>query len=537
MHSPSWSQRMTILLLGMILILPGCFFSNKDTTLIDPIFTVETLEGTLYSLGNPGAAEEGSNVPTHLLGLDDGSMIYAYSASMSVDLDDLSYKGVKVSVTGNLYPASEESDKDTIGITSIELVTPGTTETSALVEMKTFRHSTMDFTISYSSDWEVQEGVVNGTGTAVTFTAPVPPAPETDLDTIEETPRDTITIVVFGNLQALPIEEWYPAYAASSEASNYTLSAISKDQLPAIKLSSTGADSIYYVAYGTTIFQISHSAVQTDYKLEYSTLFSDMLYSFDVHGTDEIVPTITTIPTTLTPTDDSTTETPTEDTSTDTPTTTTSSDHQATMDALKTQLNSLVPDAGNWTPTRYSFAEPDYVYVEYQDSTTGIKGRILVRELDTGSFEVLAVFKEGETTDWSLVSGTNEASGLPQTSINAESGQSYSIPEGYGLFESSSLQFSMQYPSNWYYSRSGDSFYFSDKPADATNALVTLTILSSPVAAYKADTITIETQSLDDARFMIEVPRDDSSGYSFIGFPEYQAIMEIMAKSVVSTKT
>lgn len=527
MHSPSLPQRMAVLLLGTLLIFPGCFSSSTNTQ-VATVFTVETLEGTLYSLGNPGTTEENSNTPTHLLGLEDGSMIYAYSASTTVNLDDPYYKGVEVSVTGNLYPASEASDKDTIGITSIELITQETpTTTSTTVEMRTFRHSMMDFTISYRNDWEVQEGVVDGTGIAVTFTAPTPldtasyelEIDETSSEAIvqPEKPLNTIQIVVLENLQSLPIEEWYSAYAASSEASTYTLSAISRDQLPAIKLSSS--DPTYYVSYETTVFQISHYIAQEDYKLEYATLFSDMLYSFDVHGVDEITPTTVTIPTTETTTPAETT-TPT--------TTSTSSDQQATIDTLELQLDSLIPDSGNWAPTRYSFAEPDYVYVEYQDSTTGVKGRLLLKELSTGSFEVLAVFKEGETTDWTLVSGTNEASGLPQTSVNAESGQSYSIPEGYALFESSSLQFSMPYPSSWYYARSGDSFYFSDEPADESNALVTLTVLPSWIAAYN---ISEETPI-----FTVQVPRDDSSSFRLQGDASYRDIIEVMAKSITSTE-
>jgi hypothetical protein len=95
----------------------------------------------------------------------------------------------------------------------------------------------------------------------------------------------------------------------------------------------------------------------------------------------------------------------------------------------------------------------------------------------------------------------------------------------------------MPYPSQWYYSRSGDSFYFSDEPADVSNALVTLTILSTPVAAYRAYETTVETQSLDAQRYIIEAPRDDSSGYSFIGFPDYKAIMETMAQGITSTKS
>lgn len=101
------------------------------------------------------------------------------------------------------------------------------------------------------------------------------------------------------------------------------------------------------------------------------------------------------------------------------------------------------------------------------------------------------------------------------------------IPEGYRSMESASLDFRMVYPARWYYTRSENFFYFSDEPAEASNALVSLELVSTPVAAYRED--------LEAVPRTVWVPRNDSSSFRLQASSEFLETLRTMAKSITST--
>ncbi len=105
-------------LVVVCIVLLGVFVFNTisgddDSGLIDTSFGVFT--GTLKSLGGIKVSENA----THILELDDGSVVYVYSEIY--DLDQEKYLGKNVEVYGQVTEATDKG-KDVIGITSIAVV-------------------------------------------------------------------------------------------------------------------------------------------------------------------------------------------------------------------------------------------------------------------------------------------------------------------------------------------------------------------------------------------------------------------------------
>lgn len=491
--------------LSGLLVFSGCLglFGEKSEEVPLDTYEFATYEGTLQSLGtikfNPDA--------THLLRLEDGTVLYVYSDFYN--LWDPEFLNQRMEVSGLLIPENEEVNKDTLAIEQLEVLEIEEEET-VIIRMENYVDEILGFAMDYRSDW-----TISNDPSSLTFTAP---EPEVEGDEVTEDmvfDLDTVMVSTFRNAEELEIEEWFVEYRADIEPL-YSLSVVSADQLPAIKVMGDGIT--YYIDGGSTVFVVAFDNLQFDKRTEHTNLFNEMLFSFDVlrDGVREPVIEEETIEEEMI--EEETIEIVEPDVAPD--------DQGSVITSIESQLDNLVPDAGDWTATKYDFVEPDYIYVEYADDDA--VGRILVRDLGGGDFEVLAVFKEGFFTDWSLVSGTDEAKGKEKTSVDASSGQAVTILEGYRALESATLHFQMQYPSSWYYSRSGDHFYFSNEPADASNALVVLTVLDSPITLY--------TEQASGDTFTIEAPRDESSGYTLTGDAAYQDHMTIMAESIVSTE-
>ena len=505
MDSPKkyWLGLITLLFISL---LSGCFGSAESPILEDVPY--ETFQGTLQSLGHVNFSAKA----THLLRQTNGSILYVYSDFYDLNRED--YLNRTLEVSGLLLPPDELSTRETLSIDSLTVLTEEIEELGA-VAMQAYTNEALGFSWLFRNDWSI-----DALSDRVTFTAPLPEM-TSEAPSTKPMMGDTIEIRTMPNLQELPIEDWYLQYIIpAGTISPYTNSAIGPETLSAIRADVKNVDGnviMYYVADGPQVFLISHNIFQKDHGLEYGNLFSDMLYSFDPlrDGVREVA--TPSAPPVIPPSSDEVSTTPTSS-----PT----FDYQSIVDALeKVRLGTLIPQSGVWSATHYDFADPNYVYVTYQN-TAGTKGLILLTY--TGNdFERVAAFEEGTLTDWTLVSGVDVAKGKTKTSFNASSGVVITIPEGYRSMESASLHFQMHYPSSWYYSRSGDFFYFSNQPADASNALVSMEVIDSPVPAYREES--------SSGTPVIFVPRDETSGFKFQSTSDYFDIVQIMAKSILLT--
>lgn len=110
--------------------------------------------------------------------------------------------------------------------------------------------------------------------------------------------------------------------------------------------------------------------------------------------------------------------------------------------------------------TRYYFAESNHFYVEYVD-VNGSNKRALIAYAN--NLNVVARFVEDQVQDWRLVSGQNLVYDQKLTLVDS-SGKSHDLKEGFRLFESLPLKFSLQYPMQMYYMRSDDTYIFANDP-------------------------------------------------------------------------
>ncbi len=484
----------------------GCLpFTEDNSTQEDIAYEFVTYEGLLQSLGsvkfNPDA--------THLLRLDDDSLLYVYSDFYN--LWDTIHLNQSVEVSGLLIPGVEDDDKAVLAIEQLTVLEEEEEEETIEINMETYTSESLGFAIGYQSDWEIEEHT-----SAVEFTAPQPEDAEEFVET------DLIQVSSLLNKEGLGLEEWVLAYQDLDLP--YTKSVISPDQIEAIKIVD-GNSLLYYVAGGERTYMIMHLKKQDDFELAYSNLFNEVLLSFDLLEdgaraeeevvTEEVVEeteVVDEVDEVVDEVDEVVDEVDEVDVATDEET------------DYETVISSLAD--GDVTLVRYEFVEPDYIYMVYY-SNDGALQRDLLRNLGGGDFEVLATFDEGSVTDWVLTSGVDEAKGQEFTTINADTGESMVVLEGYRALESATLQFQMQYPSSWYYSRAGSYFYFSNEPADATNALVTLEI--------KEETVSVLKTWNSSGVFLADVPRDDESSYRLSGDSEYQSQIETMAGSIQST--
>jgi hypothetical protein len=503
---------LSFMLLSSIALFSGCF-GGEDEVLEEIVsYEYSTYEGTLQSLGG---AKFSSNA-THLLRLEDGEIIYVYSDM--INLYDSSYSGELIEAYGLVIPSNEDTTKPTLIIEHLEvLAVEDVNQDDAL--MTSYVSESFGLSIDYRSDWDVNETV-----SYILFTAPeiVEELTENDdddasleaeemVEEVTEEPMDSLQLSTLANNQGLDIEEWYLQYGAAAGTDvDYIKSSVSVDLLSSIKVLGQFTTT-YYVqdVELSRILVLVFTSVQDEERIEHSNLFAEMLFSLDLFsdGLREVEEAEVIV-----------------DVDADQAGEIGGTDYEEIIEDLELKLGDLVPSSGDWAPTVYDFVEPDYIYVEYEGEN--VKGRILIRHLGGENFERLAVFEEGSITDWELVDGVDEAKGMELVSIDVDSGGVMVVQEGYRVMESGTLNFQMQYPSQWYYSRSGDDFYFSSEPADADNALVTLMVIDTVVTTY--------SESTSGGVLKVKVPRNDSSSFLLEGLSEFEEQMKIMGGSLVS---
>jgi len=135
-----------------------------------------------------------------------------------------------------------------------------------------------------------------------------------------------------------------------------------------------------------------------------------------------------------------------------------SNQYRPIIAAFELSSNNLLSDLA--IVSRYYFAESKHFYVEYLDKKSQPK-RVLVSYDE--NLKVIARFVEDEVMDWKLVSGENFIYDQKLTLVE-KSGDVVDIKEGFRLFESLPLEFSLQYPMHMYYMRISDQYEFASDP-------------------------------------------------------------------------
>ena len=136
----------------------------------------------------------------------------------------------------------------------------------------------------------------------------------------------------------------------------------------------------------------------------------------------------------------------------------TTSPYQTEINRFELSSKALLGDLTEIS--RYYFAESSHFYVEYINSM-GENKRALISYAN--NLKVVARFVEDEVMDWRLVTGQNLVYDQKLTLVDA-SGKSHDLKEGFRLFESLPLEFSLQYPMQMYYMRNEDTYIFADDP-------------------------------------------------------------------------
>lgn len=461
-----------VLLLGVGF--SGCW--NEESSISTELTSEEiTLTGTLQSLSNAGIDDK----VTHLLRTPEDAIYYVYSEE--VDLFDLEWSGVLVEISGELFPPKEEGNKPVIRIDTLAL-SDAESESETSATMIPYQNDVFGFSMNYQSDWTLEDSA-----SLITVSSPF---------SGDESEFDTITISKRANAQSLSVEEWFLEYGVLETSMPYVLGAIGPESIPVVKVSE-GTTLTYYVQDLEQILVVAFESLLEEQAVEHENLFNEMLYSFDLWsdglrdseggtGTDGVVSSVEL-----------------------------SESQSAVMELLMSDFN-------EGSIEKLSFVHPNYVYVEYVKDEAEEKGRQLLAYSESYDFTTIATFESGAFTDWELVSGEDVAKGKESLVVNPGTGIVVLIPEGYRGFESAALAFQMAYPSSWYYARSGDFYYFSDEPAEASNALITLELVEG-AAEY-------EVMNSGD-RLLFLLPRDESSHFELSGSLDYEVVLLAMAGS------
>lgn len=157
---------------------------------------------------------------------------------------------------------------------------------------------------------------------------------------------------------------------------------------------------------------------------------------------------------------------------------------------IKKNIENIAPQdnekTGTLNATKFEFADPDFVYVEYTDGK--MKRKLLLRyftEERSVKTTQLAYFKPGETQDWITVTGSNVAAQQSRDIFSEDGQQIGKTNEGMRIYENAALKYSIQYPTGYYYAgvaRENGATHqvqFTDKPSDTTpTVLIKLQVFS-----------------------------------------------------------
>ena len=183
------------------------------------------------------------------------------------------------------------------------------------------------------------------------------------------------------------------------------------------------------------------------------------------------------------------------------------------------QVDNVVPTFSK--AVSFAFTDNKHFYLIFIDNENK-EARVLVNY--TNGYLVKATFVEGVNTDWELSSGVNDVYDRPLTFINLRNDkiQVNSLPEGFRLFETPALGFSLSYPASWYYIRDEDSYLFALEPVTQDNVL----IIVSPVG-FESTNVAINSPLVEKMTRQLD---DKSIEFKFD--PKYKDFVQKMYDSI-----
>lgn len=208
---------------------------------------------------------------------------------------------------------------------------------------------------------------------------------------------------------------------------------------------------------------------------------------------------------------------------------------------LNQNLNDLKPSddaiTGSVAATKFEFAGPNYVYVEYTDNTN--KRKLLLKYYEeAGAVKVsqIGYFVAGETKDWEIQSGSNDAANLPREIYSPAGVKTGDVAEGMRLYENTTLKYGIQYPSSWYYSGTAPQeagaihqVNFGDKPLDANPGRISLLVFKGTLASLGLTAGT--SYSGDSVVFSVE---KDGRVYKIISGKDLEDTVEKMGQTIAA---
>lgn len=187
--------------------------------------------------------------------------------------------------------------------------------------------------------------------------------------------------------------------------------------------------------------------------------------------------------------------------------------------------------------TKFEFVEPNYVYVYYENTDGSEKRSELLTYEVSGEGEVsttqIGLFKPGTQRDWEIISGENPIAKMERTVISVSDdvlAQVTTVKEGFRYLESKPLKFRIQYPSNWYYARSGNGYAFSDQPVSDSNVLLTLRITRS--GGEEVIPRFLGINKLSGGKVSISYQDSTGTVYDIIGAEKYTDLISKMIQTV-----
>ncbi len=367
------------------------------------------------------------------------------------------------------------------------------------------------------SDWEIDHGDNN-----VAFILPLK-------DAESALANDYISVTVYYNTNGYDLAGWLADFTSEVDSQGADESLIGAESVAALKLTSQLGDSVsYYVMRSDgEVYEFTHYNYDSTNRTYYRNLFNQSLATFKLiplgDGYDA--------------TDLEGAESP-EESLEDVD----EKNYDDIVSAIGENIGVIAPEdatvGGTWYVTGIEFADPDYAYVEYEDGHD-MRKILITYVVDPGfDAEVIAYFEPGDATTWDLVSGEDEASGLPKTVVAVEDGQVSStveVMEGYRYFESYPYEFSMQYPSSWYYSGGSGHYGFTEEID--SEEVVGLDVLGESIDEHDGTSIDLANGKKafsvsEDGKYGIYVERDESSCFYLEGDVSYEEIVVNMAGSI-----